>query len=179
MRHESPLLRKRNAYWSLGGTRNADVLCILYVRTPWVRFGIVPVRGPTSVLTSKWRCTALLQLSVVAVAFGVALRRSPGKKMPGDADKTPDSSNKELPAFPGEDFHAHAATQWMESATTRLTEMGLITVAEGGNSPEMDSIVDIELDDIPSLDESHHGYLRREELRIKTQASNRSNTFKR
>ena len=50
-----------------------------------------------------------------------------------------------FPAFPGEDFLAHAATQYREQAEARLATMGLLTVCDGMQPPAAKAIIDIDL----------------------------------
>lgn len=57
--------------------------------------------------------------------------------------------------------------------------MKLLTVAEGHYPPEVTCIVDVNLDELPELPESHKEHNRRKEARIKLIAQNESNQRKR
>ena len=69
-----------------------------------------------------------LRGSTVAMATGVDDTIPVGSK-----------SRLELPQFPGEDFLAHAGTQWLEQAEARLASAGLLAVAEGDDPPSCKS----------------------------------------
>ena len=51
-----------------------------------------------------------------------------------------------LKEFPQESFIlAHAATRWKEDAEATLAGLKLLAVAQGGNHPEADAIIDVDL----------------------------------
>ena len=52
------------------------------------------------------------------------------------------TTRKDFPQFPGEDFLAHAGTQYWESVETSLISRGLLAVAQGYNAPGVEHIVD-------------------------------------
>ena len=54
-----------------------------------------------------------------------------------------------LPQFPGEEFLAHAGSQWKEKAENRLIAAGLLEVARGGIPASLAKIVDIDLSALP------------------------------
>ena len=85
----------------------------------------------------------------------------------------------ELPAFPGEEFLAHAGTQWLELAEARLAAAKLLAVAQGHAPPATTCIIDVDLADLPMLPESHRDHVRRLETRIKIEAQNKANAQKR
>ena len=76
---------------------------------------------------------------------------------------TPSSSSRreqqpalmDFPQFPGEDFYAHAGTQYKEQAEARFANLKLLGVAEGLDPPSANSIVDIDLTTLPELPASH------------------------
>ena len=71
-----------------------------------------------------------------------------------DSNRASDNSaGRSLPEFPGEDFLAHAATQWMEKAEARFGS--LLPVAQGKDPAAVLQIIDVELDDIPPLPAAH------------------------
>ena len=57
----------------------------------------------------------------------------------------PSNDTRSLPQFPGEDFLAHAGTQWLEKAEARLAAMSLLVVAQGHDPPAARCIVDVDL----------------------------------
>ena len=85
----------------------------------------------------------------------------------GDVNVTSSSKELSLPDFPGEDFLAHAGTQWLESAEAKLAGKQLLAVAQGHEPPAVKCIVDIDLSELPTLPTSHRDHDRREETRIK------------
>ena len=89
----------------------------------------------------------------------------------GDASSVPSkgtlSNFADIPQYPGEDVHAHAATQYKEAMDARLAGRGLLVVANGGQPNAAKSIVDIDLTRLPPLPETHRDYSRRQEARIK------------
>ena len=95
-----------------------------------------------------------------------------------DSNRASDNSaGRSLPEFPGEDFLAHAATQWMEKAEARFGS--LLPVAQGKDPAAVLQIIDVELDDIPPLPAAHPQHERRLEYRKKVEAQNRANALKR
>ena len=85
-----------------------------------------------------------------------------------------------LKEFPHESFIlAHAATQWKEDAEATLAGLKLLAVAQGGNHPEAEAIIDVDLSEHPELDLTHRDYCRRMEFRSKVIAQNKSNALKR
>ena len=84
-----------------------------------------------------------------------------------------------FPQFPGEDFLAHAGTQYKEQAEARLASRSLLAVAQGDYPPSVKSIVDVDLDSLPELPVGHRDYTRRQETRIKIQTQNAANAEKR
>ena len=55
-----------------------------------------------------------------------------------------------LKEFPHESFIlAHAATQWKEDAEATLAGLKLLAVAQGGNHPEAEAIIDVDLSEHP------------------------------
>ena len=84
-----------------------------------------------------------------------------------------------FPQFPGEDFLAHAGTQYKEQAEARLASRSLLAVAQGDYPPSVKSIVDVDLDSLPELPVDHRDYTRRQETRIKIQTQNAANAEKR
>ena len=101
---------------------------------------------------------------------GVASRESSGI-----AKQTP----QEFPQCPGEDLHAHAATQFIEAVEVRWAARGLLAVANGGRPAAAKAISDIDLALLPALATGSRDYNRREEARIKVMAQNASNAQKR
>ena len=97
----------------------------------------------------------------------------------GDVNVTSSSKELSLPDFPGEDFLAHAGTQWLESAEAKLAGKQLLAVAQGHEPPAVKCIVDIDLSELPTLPTSHRDHDRREETRIKVKAQNKANAEKR
>ena len=89
----------------------------------------------------------------------------------GNSDGTGDNRgikiDLELPDFPGEEFFAHAAEQWLDQAKARMAPKGMLAVAQGHQPPECKTIIDIDLSDLPSLPRDHKDYHRREEARLK------------
>ena len=85
----------------------------------------------------------------------------------------------DFPQYPGEDCLQHAATTYREQAEARLAHLHLLVVAQGGVPPSVDCIIDVDLDDIPELPQSHRDYHRRMELRIKVRRDNEQNAAKR
>ena len=83
------------------------------------------------------------------------------------------SGNDELPPFPGENFLAHAASQWLEQAEARLAARGLLNVAEGHAPASVKRIVDIPI--LPELPMGHRDYERRLESRTKAMSQNHAN----
>ena len=81
--------------------------------------------------------------------------------MTSTADST--SSDKSIsslkdvafPQFPGEDFLAHAASQYVEQRDARLTALKLMSVADGGDPPSVKNIIDIDLGTFPHLPVGH------------------------
>ena len=61
----------------------------------------------------------------------------------------------------------------------RLAGRGLLVVANGGQPNAAKSIVDIDLTRLPPLPETHRDYSRRQEARIKIEATNAANAQKR
>ena len=82
---------------------------------------------------------------------------------------------EEFPQFPGEEFFAHAGSQWVEMAEVRLTKRGLLAVAQGHDPPTVTSIVDIDLTELPELPQSHRDHHRRLEARTKIRTQNVAN----
>ena len=107
--------------------------------------------------------------------------RSPGT----GATNTPSAAHTaalgvgDFPQFPGEDFLAHAATQFQEQAEARLANRGLLAVAEGHPPTAVKCIVDVDLTALPELPPSHRDYHRRLESRTKVEAQNTANAEKR
>ena len=89
------------------------------------------------------------------------------------------SKSQEFPQCPGEDVHAHAATQYVEAVEARWAARGLLVVANGGTPAAARAIVDIDLTMLPSLPVASRDHHRREEARIKVMAQNASNAQKR
>ena len=101
----------------------------------------------------------------------------------GDAGSAPSSkstlSNKDdIPQYPGEDVHAHAATQYREAVEARLATRGLLVVANGGMPATATAIVDVDLSRLPMLPVTDRDYSRRLETRIKIEAANSANALK-
>ena len=95
---------------------------------------------------------------------------------------TPDKNlehSAQLPEFPGEEFLAHAGSQWKEHADARLANLKLLAVAMGFPPPSVASIVDIDLASLPPLPIGHRDYERRLEARTKIMAQNKANAEKR
>ena len=84
-----------------------------------------------------------------------------------------------IPQFPGEEFLAHAATQYSEQAETQLAARKLLVVAQGGYPASVKAIVDVNLGDLPELPAGDRDYNRRHEARIKIKAQNAANRVKR
>ena len=80
--------------------------------------------------------------------------------MTSTADSTSGDRSKSLkdiafPQFPGEDFLAHAASQYIEQRDARLTALKLTSVANGGDPPSVKHIIDIDLGTFPHLPVGH------------------------
>ena len=110
-----------------------------------------------------------------------ALRQSSTATMAGgDADdSTKTLSTQSFPQRPGEEPHAHAATQYKEAAEARLAEKGLLAVAQGEEHSSVKAIVDVDLSSLPALPTTHRDHHRREEARTKIEAQNKANDEKR
>ena len=98
-----------------------------------------------------------------------------GRETSGSTKTTP----QEFPQCPGEDLHAHAATQFVEAVEARWAARGLLVVANGGKPAAAKAIVDVDLTQMPALPPDTRDYHRREEARIKVMAQNASNAQKR
>ena len=84
----------------------------------------------------------------------------------------------QLPQFPGDDFYAHDAAAWLEQEELRLGR--LLHVAQQGHEPAAASAIrDIDLRSLPELPHDHRDHHRRQETRIKVQAQNEANAFRR
>ena len=88
-----------------------------------------------------WRClhsTTSHLFSVVAEVPGNALTMSTAMAA-GDAEKSNNeislSASATFPQFPEDSAHAHARTQFKESAMARLAGLGLLGVAANGDWP--------------------------------------------
>ena len=93
-----------------------------------------------------------------------------------------DASTTTFPQFPGEDFPQHVATQYKEIADSRLAARKLLAVAQSGGRrlpPACDSIVDVDLSELPELPPAHRDHERRHENRTKYIAMNKANAQKR
>ena len=89
------------------------------------------------------------------------------------------SSHIAFPQFPGENVHAHAATQYKEAAEARFAARNLLVVANGGTPAAARAIVDVDLRELPELPVDNRDYSRRLETRIKIKATNAANAQKR
>ena len=89
------------------------------------------------------------------------------------------ANNSAFPQYPGEDVHAHAATQFIEAAEARFAGDNLLAAANGGVPPSAKQIIDIPMDSIPALPVTHRDHSRRQEARIKAQVQNAANAQKR
>ena len=89
------------------------------------------------------------------------------------------SSHIAFPQFPGENVHAHAATQYKEAAKARFAARNLLVVANGGTPAAARAIVDVDLTELPELPVDNRDYSRRLETRIKIKATNAANAQKR
>ena len=91
---------------------------------------------------------------MVAEVIGNALIMSTAMAA-GDADKSSEislSASATFPQFPEDSAHAHARTQFKESAVARLAGLGLLGVAANGDWPAAaKQIIDFDLDDLPEL----------------------------
>ena len=96
-----------------------------------------------------------------------------------EASKSTKSTPLDFPQCPGEDVHAHAATQFLEAVEARWAARGLLVVANGGSPAAAKAIVDVDLALLPALPPTHRDFNRREEARIKVMASNSANAQKR
>ena len=61
-----------------------------------------------------------------------------------------------FPQYPGEDFLAHAGTQYMERVDARLADENLLSVARGNEPEACKAILDVDLSTIPLPDPSHN-----------------------
>ena len=96
-----------------------------------------------------------------------------------DSTSATPGSTATFPLFPGEDFLAHAASQYRENAETALAARELLAVANNLEHPNVKCIIDVDLSALPALDAAHRDHNRREEYRIKVEAQNRANAEKR
>ena len=79
-----------------------------------------------------------------------------------DSTSATPTSTATFPLFPGEDFLAHAASQYKENAETALAARELLAVANNLEHPNVKCIIDIDLEALP--DRSHDvGWLKRRE----------------
>ena len=79
----------------------------------------------------------------------------------GDADTTNKTLSTQLfPQHPGEEPHAHSATQYKEAAEARLAEKGLLAVAQGEEHSSVKAIVDVDLSLLPALPATDRDYHR-------------------
>ena len=120
------------------------------------------------------------KLTVVAKPSGVITTRTMVKNASvNTAEATEDSSEDAakpsivLPQHPGTDVKAHAAQTYMEKVEAILASHSLLAVAQGHEHPSASCIMDIDLDTIPPLPNTHRDHSRREELRIKVDTQNR------
>ena len=115
----------------------------------------------------QWRTTGLRRpsralLSVVAEVqvplqfWSAAMAQHDGSDA---ATGSNHASTQKLPHFPGEEFFAHAGSQWLEKAETVLVARGLLGVAQGLEPTSISDIVDVELP--PELPPDHRDYERR------------------
>ena len=105
--------------------------------------------------------------------------RSAGSKAVNPDTRTVGAAPTHFPQFPGEDCLAHAATLYIEQAEAYLISRGLLIVARGEIPQSVKQIVDVDLSQLPALPQSHPGYDRRLETRIKIKAQNAANKMKR
>ena len=89
------------------------------------------------------------------------------------------STSQSIPQCPGEDIHAHAATQYLDAIQARWAARGLQSVADGGDPSAAKAIVDIDLSSIPELPVGDRDHNRRKEIRIRYSAQNKSNAERR
>ena len=133
-----------------------------------------------------WRClhsTTSHRFSVGAEVPGNALMMSTAMAA-GDAEKSNNeislSASATFPQFPEDSAHAHARTQFKESAKARLAGLGLLGVAANGDWPAAaKQIIDFDLDELPELPVTHREHERRKVDRMKIKASNAANAQKR
>ena len=85
--------------------------------------------------------------------------------------------HKSLPQFPGEDALKHISEKWIETCESRLTGMGLLSVARGGVTSESLELKD--LPQLPALPESDANYHRRFEARHRIASENAQRAEKR
>ena len=96
---------------------------------------------PRAVVAEALATRSAVQMNTAQFA-GVANREASGISKP-----TP----QEFPQCPGEDVHAHAATQYVEQAEARWAARGLLVVANGGRPAASKAIVDVDLSLLPAL----------------------------
>ena len=84
-----------------------------------------------------------------------------------------------FPDYPGGNFLAHAGSQYKEDIDARLSMLGLLGVAQGGDSPAVKAIIDTDLSMLPELPTTLKDYYRNLETRLKIQTQNAQNEEKR
>jgi len=104
---------------------------------------------------------AAVLLDTAAAAMQLGARAGSDQTSSGTLSTTTESMD--FPQFPGEDFLAHTATQYLEAAEARFAKLKLLAVAEGHDPPAVKAIIDVDLDSIPELPQSHRDYHRRME----------------
>ena len=80
-----------------------------------------------------------------------------------------------MPLLAGEDLHLHDAVAYWESTQAALAHAGLLKAAMGMEPDDALKIVDINLNDLPELPPTDHGYDRRLEARLRIKRENKSN----
>ena len=84
-----------------------------------------------------------------------------------------------LPEFPGEEFFAHAAEDWLEQAQARMAPGGMLAVAQGHEPPACKVIIDVDLSSLPPLPPDARDFYRRQEAILSAQRQNAINAQKR
>ena len=103
-----------------------------------------------------------------------------GTPSTGDQDtKVSAAAKNSFPQYPGGNFLAHAGSQYKEEADARLSMLGLLGVAQGGDSPAVKAIIDTDLSVLPVLPVTHKDYYRNLETRLKIETQNAQNEEKR
>ena len=153
------------------GRPSGCVLCVLLDNT-----GIFGQSVPRVIVLPQLRAVVAEALVTRSVPMNTAqLAGVASRETSGSAKQSP----QEFPQCPGEDLHAHAATQFVEAVEARWAARGLLVVADGGKPAAAKAIVDVDLAQIPALAPGSRDFHRREEARIKVMAQNASNAQKR